>query len=194
MRLPQVPASRASLIPSQKASEFAKNAIRLSRMSFCCICENLIPICKYRRKELLYEARTATAFTRLYDASPLIRFHASLSSSVHFQLLIRIEGDIEAQLANLETLLPNAHADPTNPELLLLRKQLTGLFADYDAVAKRIRALPCPPPADAKNGDSTASISAQERVQQAVWTRALTFMQMHIGLLQARIMFIYLPS
>lgn len=66
---------------------------------------------------------------------------------------------------------------PSTPEVLTLRKQLTGLFSDYDAVAKRIRALPVP-----------ASGSGQERVQQAVWGRAVNFMQMHIGLLQVHLL------
>ena len=62
---------------------------------------------------------------------------------------------------------------PTNPEAVDLKKQLSVLFTDYDAIAKRIRALPVPTPD-----------GSQERVQQAVWTRAVHFMQLHVGILQ----------
>lgn len=86
----------------------------------------------------------------------------------------------------METMFPNlSTATTSDPEILHLRKELTALFADYDAVAKRIRSLPCPPSPGNKNEDiSNAGTSAQERVQIAVWTRAVNFMQMHVGLLQ----------
>ncbi|KAF8319345.1 hypothetical protein DL93DRAFT_2225285 [Clavulina sp. PMI_390] len=135
------------------------------------------------RKEMLYEAHTATAFTRL---------HA---------LLLRVESDIETSLASLQTLLPDLSFAPeltSSPEILHLRKELTTLFADYDAIAKRIRGLPVPPPpavaaaagkkkavdGGKKGTDGGMTISAQERVQLAVWTRAVNFMQMHVGLMQ----------
>lgn len=46
-------------------------------------------------------------------------------------------------------------------------------FADYDALSKRIQALPCPPG------------SSQERVQAAIRMRANIFLQQHMFPLQA---------
>jgi len=87
-------------------------------------------------------------------------------------------------LASLEAALPSAHLQPLSHELELLRKQLTRLFADYDAVAKRIRSLPSLPSNSQGVKTQPSVVSAQERVQQAVWARAVNFMQMHVGLLQ----------
>jgi hypothetical protein len=102
------------------------------------------------------------------------------------KLLLHIEIDIETHLASLEAALPSARLQPLGHELRLLREQLTGLFSDYDAVAKRIRTLPCVPLSSQGMKVHLDVVSAQERVQQAVWARALNFMQMHVGLLQVR--------
>jgi len=50
--------------------------------------------------------------------------------------------------------------------------------------AKRIRTLPSLPSNSQGLKTQPSVVSAQERVQQAVWARALNFMQMHVGLLQ----------
>lgn len=64
---------------------------------------------------------------------------------------------------------PKVHA-----EAATVRKHLLAAFADYDALAKRIRSLPC------NSGGS------QDRVQQAIFGRAVTFMQTNMVLLQVR--------
>lgn len=53
------------------------------------------------------------------------------------------------------------------------RKRLLDAFADYDALSKRIVALPC------------AQGGSQERVQAAIRTRANLFLQQHMFPLQA---------
>lgn len=148
----------------------------------------LTPYGCLRRKELNYEANTPTAFTRLHDVCLSISPHFGLCHTQRpaQKLLLHIESDIETYLANLEAALPSAHLQPLSYELQLLRKQLTGLFSEYDAVAKRIRTLPCAIPTSRGVEAQMEVVSAQERVQQAVWARALNFMQMHVGLLQVR--------
>lgn len=65
----------------------------------------------------------------------------------------------------------NSDDQPTK-EALAARKRLLEVFSQYDALAKRIRNLPCPPG------------SSQERVQQAVLTRANLFLQQNMFPLQ----------
>ncbi|KAF9520663.1 hypothetical protein BS47DRAFT_1335850 [Hydnum rufescens UP504] len=116
----------------------------------CCECNAIID-----RKQFIHEAHSSSTFTKLYEA------------------FTRIEGEIESTLGPLEALIPSMELSPTNLEALDLQKRLSVLFTEYDAIAKRIRALPVPTPD-----------GSQERVQQAVWTRAVHFMQSHVGILQ----------
>ena len=67
------------------------------------------------------------------------------------------------------------------------RKQLLANFANYDALARRIRSLPVEDADDspfaAMSGSQRAMDStdrAQERLQQAVWTRANLFLQQNV--------------
>ena len=102
--------------------------------------------------------------------------------------LIRIESGMEMILGKLDALMPSMslcaylpcwslsadedRRSATNLEVTALRKQLSTVFTDYDTLAKRIRGLPC------------SSDSSQHRVQQAVWMRAVNFMQLHMDVLQ----------
>ena len=102
--------------------------------------------------------------------------------------LIRIESGMEMILGELDALIPSMslyansprqfpladghRRSVTNPDVTDLRKQLSTLFTDYDTLAKRIRGLPC------------SSDSSQHRVQEAVWMRAVNFMQLHMSVLQ----------
>lgn len=60
------------------------------------------------------------------------------------------------------------------PEAAAARKRLLEAFSQYDALAKRIRKLPCPP------GGS------QDRIQNAIISRANLFLQKHMFPLQVR--------
>jgi DNA-binding ferritin-like protein len=62
--------------------------------------------------------------------------------------------------------------NPANRQAASARKHLLEAFADYDALAKRIRKLPC-----------TAG-SSQDRLQQAILTRANLFLQKNMFPLQ----------
>ncbi|PWN91462.1 hypothetical protein FA10DRAFT_300073 [Acaromyces ingoldii] len=64
------------------------------------------------------------------------------------------------------------------------RKQLLANFANYDALAKRIRALPVVSPPGATPA-GTGAPSAQKRVQEAIWTRANLFLQQNMFPLQS---------
>ncbi len=66
------------------------------------------------------------------------------------------------------------------------RKQLLSNFAEYDALARRIRNLP--PDVDAEQGPAGAGAAgsaegdhAQERVQQAIFHRANLFLQQNVS-------------
>ncbi len=61
-----------------------------------------------------------------------------------------------------------------SPEAAAARKRLLEAFAQYDALAKRIRKLPCPPG------------SSQDRIQAAILNRANLFLQKHMFPLQVR--------
>lgn len=59
-------------------------------------------------------------------------------------------------------------------EAAAARKQLVDSFSDYDALAKRLRKLPCP------GGPG----SSQDRVQSAILSRASLFLQKNMFPLQ----------
>lgn len=61
------------------------------------------------------------------------------------------------------------------------RKQLLLNFANYDALAKRIRALPVL--ASSTSGNGGGATSGQKRVQEAIWTRANLFLQQNVSIL-----------
>ena len=70
----------------------------------------------------------------------------------------------------------NGHEDRPTTEVTMARKRLVEAFAQYDALAKRIRMLPCP------QGQN----SSQDRIQTAILTRANLFLQKNMFPLQVR--------
>lgn len=120
------------------------------------ICRDCKPV--LLRRQYMHEARTVPLFTRLYEA------------------FISIEKEIEDALPQFQELMLSLNNDERpSPEALAARKRLLEAFAQYDAVAKRIRKLPC------KGGPG----SSQDRVQQAIVTRANIFLQKNMFPLQA---------
>lgn len=118
------------------------------------ICQDCRPI--LLRQQYYQEMNTVPAFSKLY------------------QLLIELEKELEDCLPQFQELIVSLNHDehPTK-EATAARKRLLDIFAQYDAVAKRIRNLPCTPG------------SSQERVQMAVTTRANMFLQKHMFPLQS---------
>lgn len=105
------------------------------------------------------EAATVPTFSRIYQA------------------MLRLEGEIEEDLPQFQELVLSlkigTHPSSANTSsTAAARKSLLDRFHEYDRLAKRLRALPCPP------GGS------QERVQIAVATRANLFLQKHMFPLQ----------
>ena len=75
------------------------------------------------------------------------------------------------------TLIPfsrSSKQERPTPEAAAARKRLLEAFAQYDALAKRIRKLPCAPG------------SSQDRIQAAILIRATNFLQKHMFPLQVR--------
>jgi len=122
----------------------------------CCDCNAIVV-----RKQYIHEAHTSTAFTRLYDA------------------FISLEHEISQALSQIEVLIPALISSPTL-ESLSHRKHLTTLFSDYDALAKRIKSLPYISSSSVGGGP----VHDQDRVQAAIWARAVGFMQANMGILQ----------
>ncbi|KAI0312178.1 FYVE zinc finger-domain-containing protein [Amylostereum chailletii] len=92
-----------------------------------------------------------------------------------YQLFIGLEKDIEEALPLFqELLLTLSNDDRPTAEASAARKRLLEAFAQYDAIAKRIRRLPTPGPG-----------SSQDRVQAAIVTRANVFLQKHMFPLQS---------
>ncbi|KAG8680375.1 carboxypeptidase Y-deficient, partial [Ceratobasidium sp. 394] len=104
------------------------------------------------------EAATVPAFSRVYQA------------------MLRLEAEIEEELPQFQELVlsikTGTHSTST-AATAAARKSLIDRFHEYDRLAKRLQALPCPP------GGS------QERVQLAVAARANLFLQKHMFPLQS---------
>ena len=71
-------------------------------------------------------------------------------------------------------MLGSSKQERPTPEAAAARKRLLEAFAQYDALAKRIRKLPCAPG------------SSQDRIQAAIIIRANNFLQKHMFPLQVR--------
>ncbi|VDB83082.1 unnamed protein product [Peniophora sp. CBMAI 1063] len=131
------------------------------------ICRECRPV--LLRKQFAHEADQTPLFARLYA------------------LLLALEQDILDQLPHFRELVyalstPSTpvddhasphHSSPHQENAAAARKKLVAAFAQYDAAAKRIRALP------AEKG------SSQARVQAAVVVRANAFLQEHMVPLQS---------
>ncbi|KAF4578507.1 Carboxypeptidase Y-deficient [Pleurotus pulmonarius] len=119
------------------------------------MCRTCRPI--LTRQQYQQESTHVPTFVRLYD------------------MFITLEKEIEASLPQFEELLLSLTTDdhPTK-EAMAARKRLLEAFAQYDALSKRIRNLPCP----------SGPGSSQDRVQMAVMTRANLFLQKHMFPLQ----------
>lgn len=109
-----------------------------------------------RKQYALDRARLPT-FSKLYD------------------VFMSLEKEIEDALPQFQELILTLNSDdrPT-AEASAARKRLLDAFAQYDALAKRIRALPTSGPG-----------SSQDRVLAAVHTRANVFLQKHMFPLQS---------
>ncbi|PSR94051.1 hypothetical protein PHLCEN_2v4479 [Hermanssonia centrifuga] len=93
-----------------------------------------------------------------------------------YEAFVCLEKEIEDALPQFqELMLSLSHEERPSPEASGARKRLLEAFAQYDALAKRIRKLPCP------GGPG----SSQDRVQQAITTRANIFLQKNMFPLQA---------
>ncbi|KAF5373177.1 hypothetical protein D9758_001633 [Tetrapyrgos nigripes] len=126
------------------------------------ICRDCRPV--LLRQQYLREMSIIPMFARLYDVRLHIPREGTRRLSPQFQeLILSLNKD-------LGTISPQSI--PTH-EANVARKRLLDLFAQYDALSKRIRSLPCKPG------------SSQDRIQLAVMTRANVFLQQHMFPLQA---------
>lgn len=117
------------------------------------ICRNCKPI--LAREQYRQDVMRIPIFIRLYEA------------------FVSLEKEIEEWLPQFQELLSTLSNDhqPTK-EASTARKRLLDAFAEYDALSKRLRNLPCPPG------------SSQDRVQLAILTRANIFLQKNMFPLQ----------
>ncbi|KAG6911438.1 hypothetical protein DXG01_014512 [Tephrocybe rancida] len=118
------------------------------------ICRSCRPI--LLRQQYQYEITHVPTFTKLYEA------------------LIALEQEIEESLPQFQELvLTLSHNDQPTKEASISRKRLLEAFAQYDALAKRIRRLPCPVG------------SSADQVQASIMNRASLFLQKNMFPLQS---------
>ncbi|KAJ4487548.1 FYVE zinc finger-domain-containing protein [Lentinula aciculospora] len=114
-----------------------------------------------------------------------------------YEAFLALEKEIEDSLPQFEELLVGlklSDGNPTETPATLAaaaaaeRKRLLQAFARYDALAKRIRSLPCkdspsskgPKGNDAIKGGKDGGMSSQERVQAAIAVRAARFLEVRM--------------
>ncbi|KAI0797615.1 FYVE zinc finger-domain-containing protein [Abortiporus biennis] len=122
------------------------------------ICRDCRPV--LLRRQYIEEIHHVPIFSKLYDA------------------FIMLEKEIEDALPQFSELilsLSTSNEERPPAEVSAARKRLVDAFAQYDALAKRIRRLPCP----------SGPGSSQDRVQMAILTRANIFLQKNMFPLQA---------
>jgi len=111
------------------------------------------------RQQYLQDASHTPTSVRLYEA------------------LVQLEKEIEDVLPQFHELLLSLSNDTSSSTQhatsAAMRKRLLQSFAEYDRLAKRIRQLPC------------ARESSQDRIQNAISTRATLFLQKNMFPLQA---------
>ncbi|KAF9453251.1 FYVE-domain-containing protein [Macrolepiota fuliginosa MF-IS2] len=103
------------------------------------------------------------------------RLHVPNFVKLH-ETFIALEREIEGALPKLqELILALNHNDQPTKEATVARKRILEAFAQYDALAKKIKQLPCP------NGPG----SSQGRIQAAILMRATLFLQNNMFPLQS---------
>ncbi|KAI0332118.1 hypothetical protein GY45DRAFT_1299787 [Cubamyces sp. BRFM 1775] len=118
------------------------------------ICRDCRPV--LLRQQYIHEMVSVPLFSKLYE------------------VFISLEKEIEEELPVFQELMISlSKQERPTPEASAARKRLLEAFAQYDALAKRIRKLPCAPG------------SSQDRVQNAILTRANLFLQKHMFPLQS---------
>ncbi|KAI0724038.1 FYVE zinc finger-domain-containing protein [Cerioporus squamosus] len=127
------------------------------------ICRECRPI--LLRQEYRQEMGVVPLFSRLYDA------FISLEKEIEEELPLFQRSSSTSAFAH-PCLLRSSKQERPTPEAAAARKRLLEAFAQYDALAKRIRKLPCPPG------------SSQERIQAAIISRANLFLQKNMFPLQ----------
>ncbi|EPQ29642.1 uncharacterized protein PFL1_02862 [Pseudozyma flocculosa PF-1] len=133
----------------------------------CRDCKDVI-----RKRQYMIDDGTVPAYLKLYEALMQVQKDIEESLPEFQEMVLGLQKhDHTAALgssakANIELQRDAAQA----------RKQLLANFATYDELAKRIRKLPAP----ASEGGGGSSDAAQERVQQAIWTKANLFLQQNM--------------
>lgn len=104
-----------------------------------------------QRQQFVLDSTSTPAFARLHKA------------------LIRVEQQIEESLPQFQEVFVNAKDDTRGQRSATsTRKDMLEMFAEYDNIAKRIRALPA------------AAGTSQDKLQNAVMTRASLFLQQNM--------------
>ncbi|KAL1744554.1 FYVE zinc finger-domain-containing protein [Schizophyllum fasciatum] len=150
---------RASMVPTSPTKNGSSPLVPEDEEKFLKgvrICRDCRPI--LLRQQYEQERHDVPQFVRFYEA------------------FLNLENEIEEYLPQFqELLLTLSHDDQPTKEASVARKRLLEAFAQYDALAKRIRKLPCP------GGPG----SSQDRVQAAIMNRASAFLQKNMFPLQS---------
>ncbi|KAI0647245.1 FYVE zinc finger-domain-containing protein [Trametes meyenii] len=142
---------RSSANTGKKGGAISEEEKFLKGVRICRECQPVL-----RRQEYKQDMVSVPLFSRLYEA------------------FIGLEKEIEDELPIFQELMISlSKQERPTPEASAARKRLLEAFAQYDALAKRIRKLPSAPG------------SSQDRIQNAVLTRANLFLQKHMFPLQS---------
>ncbi|KAG8977867.1 carboxypeptidase Y-deficient [Tulasnella sp. 425] len=128
------------------ASPLKERDMHLKGVRICRDCYTVV-----QRQQFALESTSAPAFSRLHKA------------------LIRVEQQIEESLPQFQEVFVNAKDDTRGQRgATSTRKDMLEMFAEYDNISKRIRALPA------------AAGTSQDKLQNAVMTRASLFLQQNM--------------
>ncbi|KAH9857082.1 FYVE zinc finger-domain-containing protein [Lenzites betulinus] len=142
---------RTPATPGKKGEVLSEEEKFLKGVRICRDCRPVLLRQQYRQ-----DMTSVPLFSRLYEA------------------FISLEKEIEDELPVFQELMISlSKQERPTPEASAVRKRLLEAFAQYDALAKRIRKLPSAPG------------SSQDHIQNAVLTRANLFLQKHMFPLQA---------
>ncbi|KAH8106780.1 FYVE-domain-containing protein [Cristinia sonorae] len=146
----------ASTVGKGKGKEISPSSDEDKFLKGVRICRDCRPV--ILRRQYMHEVHQTPMFSKLYAA------------------FVMLEKEIEEALPQFQELLMKLNNEERPvPEASAARKRLLEAFSQYDALAKRIRLLPCP------GGQG----SSQDRVQLAILTRANLFLQKNMFPLQA---------
>ncbi|PWN98937.1 FYVE-domain-containing protein [Tilletiopsis washingtonensis] len=140
------------------------------------------------RRQYMMDDGHVPALVKLYDALSSLQREIETNLPEFQEMIMGLQKqDASAALGTDVDTAPSRAALQLQREAAQARKALLTNFANYDALAKRIRRLPVEDAEGGADEDGGAAPreGAQERLQEAIWTRANLFLQQNMFPLQS---------